>query len=58
MDARMIDRERTAERLLAASAKHSFDPGPTSGHVRCAVTGIADECRTPRCSPARSRAGG
>jgi len=26
MDARMIDRERTAERLLAASAKLSFDP--------------------------------
>ena len=26
MDARLIDRERTAERLLAASAKHSFDP--------------------------------
>jgi hypothetical protein len=26
MDAELIDRERTAERLLAASAKHSFDP--------------------------------
>jgi P-aminobenzoate N-oxygenase AurF len=26
MDARLIDREKTAERLLAASAKHSFDP--------------------------------
>jgi hypothetical protein len=26
MDAHLIDRERTAERLLAASAKHSFDP--------------------------------
>jgi P-aminobenzoate N-oxygenase AurF len=26
MDGRLIDRERTAERLLAASAKHSFDP--------------------------------
>jgi hypothetical protein len=26
MDARLIDRERTAERLLSASAKHSFDP--------------------------------
>ncbi|SEO97554.1 AurF N-oxygenase family protein [Actinacidiphila rubida] len=26
MDATLIDREKTAERLLAASAKHSFDP--------------------------------
>jgi hypothetical protein len=26
MDARLIDRERTAQRLLAASTKHSFDP--------------------------------
>ncbi|SEF87776.1 P-aminobenzoate N-oxygenase AurF [Actinacidiphila yanglinensis] len=26
MDATLIDRERTAERLLSASAKHSFDP--------------------------------
>jgi hypothetical protein len=26
MDPALIDRERTAERLLAASAKHSFDP--------------------------------
>lgn len=26
MDATLTDRERTAERLLAASAKHSFDP--------------------------------
>jgi hypothetical protein len=26
MDTRLIDRERTAERLLTASAKHSFDP--------------------------------
>jgi hypothetical protein len=26
MDTSLIDRERTAERLLAASAKHSFDP--------------------------------
>lgn len=26
VDTRMTDRERTAERLLAASAKHSFDP--------------------------------
>jgi hypothetical protein len=26
MDAVLIDREKTAERLLAASAKHSFDP--------------------------------
>jgi hypothetical protein len=26
MDAALIDREKTAERLLAASAKHSFDP--------------------------------
>jgi hypothetical protein len=26
LDAELTDRERTAERLLAASAKHSFDP--------------------------------